>query len=383
MISDTGVRATRVLLCVVLLAFGAGCSSSGSSEEADTGPEALSVPPRNGFDLGTADLGTADLASVGCLVFDETCQFVQGVTASTSVGGSCYTDSKGFCWLEVDTAAEEQVIHFNKQGFLQTTKRISLSAGDAPFAQAMMVPEPAEGVDLEVADGGTITFDNGSITFPANALAGAGGGALEQATVRVRSVDVTSSDILSAPGDFTGISETQNMVFLESFGMLSVEILDGKGLPANFVKGAAAQVELLVPDNTSHTEGTVVPGWHFDETSSHWMLEGEWVVAPWTQDPSKMAYTTKANHFSWVNVDVPFVTTCIEGKVTLCDGQPAAGAEVLALGQTYYSVLHANANTNGEYCVLARGDSILSLSVTVFDGTNVVATTVEGVEYQL
>lgn len=378
MARGTGLCRFCVLVCGVVLAIVSGCSSDNGAS-GDTGNEETSFQPPNGIDT-KLDTPAPAYATVECVALDGACELLEGVSVTSTSGETCTTDLRGRCVLQAPTGTGKQVLHFKKEGYLSAASNFEFVDDSPSVTQVMMVPEPADGTDLKVGDGGVVVFDNGSVTFPPNALVSGGGGELEQVSVRVHSLDVTSSDILSAPGDFTGTSATQATVLLESFGMLSVGILDGKGLPAKFVKGAGAQVELLVSDNITHPEGTVVPGWHFDDASLRWVQEGDWIVAPWSQDPTKMVYTTEVEHFSWWNVDVPMEVTCIAGKVTLCNGHPAAGAEVMAVGQDYNSVLTTFTDQEGEYCVLAKVDSVVNVSATSPDGTTVLVATANGIE---
>lgn len=378
MTRGSSLHAICGIVCTLVLAITAGCGTDSSASK-DVGDGETRFQLRSGNDV-EVDVPAPTSATVECVAFDGACEPLEGVTVSSASKFTCQTDLKGRCSLKAALGTGMQVLHFKKEGYLSAASNFEFVDDTPSVTQVMMVPEPADGTDLKVGDGGVVVFDNGSVTFPPNALVSGGGGELEQVSVRVHSLDVTSSDILSAPGDFTGTSATQATVLLESFGMLSVEILDGKGLPAKFVKGAGAQVELLVSDSITHPEGTVVPGWHFDDASLRWVQEGDWTVAPWSQDPSKMVYTTEVEHFSWWNIDVPMEMTCIAGKVTLCNGYPAAGAEVMAVGQDYNSVLTTFTDQGGEYCVLAKVDSVVNVSATSPDGTTVLVAAAHGIE---
>jgi hypothetical protein len=130
----------------------------------------------------------------------------------------------------------------------------------------------------------------------------------------------------------------------------------------------------LVPEGVEVSTSRSVPAWHFDEKSGKWVEEGEWMVGPWSQDPERQVFKSTVRHFSWWNVDVPMEVTCVQGKVTLCDGSPVGGAQVLAVGNDYFAVLTDVTDGEGNFCVLARVGSSVTLSTTIFDGTTLLTT---------
>ena len=311
---------------------------------------------------------------IGCFAFDNACRPLQGVTVTSGQGDIAVTDDTGFVVLPTTVQADTVVIKFQKAGFVTETKLVNLLSGDAPFAEMVMRPGTASYTLDDPGDGGTVNFDRGSITFSPNAFEGMNTLAMSQLTVKVRTIDVTSNDILTAPGDFSGVDESGANVWLNTFGMISVELENNFGGPVYFSKGAKVDMELLLPETIEMAEGTVIPAWHFDEAEGKWVEEGEWTVAPWSRHPEKMAARTTVKHFSWWNIDYPMEVTCIRGTVRLCDGSPAVKTQVLAAGNDYFTVLAASTDEDGAFCVLARVNSSVTVSTTIFDGTSLLTT---------
>ena len=79
---------------------------------------------------------------------------------------------------------------------------------------------------------------------------------METLIVKVRVIDVEGSDIVNAPGDFSGIDASGSDVWLESYGMLSVELENADGVEVSFTKSGSAEVEMLLPESANfHVTG--------------------------------------------------------------------------------------------------------------------------------
>ncbi len=325
---------------------------------------------------------------VSVRAFSAHCEPIAGVEVVTSIGPSCVTDAEGICWFMAGTHRGEVDLELTREGFDSVTRIVTLHEGEEAYVQAMMPGRDYATTTLESEDSGTVLFSRGSVTFAAGSFRNkmpadtdsseeAGG---REVSVRISSLDVTGNDLLAAPGDFSAVRTDGSPVLIESFGMVSVELLDEKGLPTTMTPGTRARIELLVPKNMAVKSGISIPAWHFDEGSGRWIEEGAWTVGPWTQDSGRMVFAAEVEHFSWWNVDQPMTITCVSGTVTRCDGEPVGGAPVHATGVDYNAVTSTYTASDGAYCVPVRVGSTVDVEVLWNDGSFVPAASIDGVE---
>jgi hypothetical protein len=389
-----GVVCALGLLCfIVFSAFPSGCGLMGTPELDPTplfGDQASEddvedprTPENDPGNEPAESVGPGmppvylETIEVGCFAFDDECQPIAGVTVTSGKGDGGVTNSEGFCSLSIGTQADKVLIKFQMDGYATDTKFINLLAGDAPFADIVLKAEPNEYSLDTPGEGGTVVFDQGSITFSPNTFKDPESPEMKKVFVKVDTLDVTGNDILNAPGDFSALTQEGEAVWLETFGMVSVKVTNSFGQKVQFAKGAKVNLELLVPQGVEFEIGTEVPSWHYDASKNKWVEEGKWTAKPWSQDPRTTAFSTTVKHFSWWNIDYPMQVTCIQGTVKLCNGRPAMKTQVLATGHDYFTVLSDITNDSGEFCILAKVNSTVTISTTIFDGTALVTASAE------
>ncbi len=143
--------------------------------------------------------------------------------------------------------------------------------------------------------GGEITtMDGVKIKLPANPVSGYSG----NIRMAVKYIDATDQfNIGSLPGDLVAINSTNQVGMLDSYGMISVDLLDGSGNKLQLAVGKQADIEIPIPASKKTTAPASIPLWHFDESVGIWKSEGE---ARLQGD----RYVGKVSHFSWWNADL-------------------------------------------------------------------------------
>ncbi|GEM_PF-3771386 len=272
-------------------------------------------------------------------------------------GKSATTNYEGFYALEELEPADEIVVRFTHPAFSTVTKLGRLFLDGRATVNAVMTPRAA--AKLLASDAlSDLDFAGGSVRVPAGAVVDASGNAVSgPVMLRMTPVDVTGKAVLAAPGDFSAILEDQSESQLETFAMAEFAVVDEAGNPLQIKDGEKVTVEMLLPVDTDLTVGEEVPAWHFDEASGKWIEEGKGVVQEYSKDPSRLSYLVEVGHFSWWNCDKPMETTCVSGKVLLCDGSPASGADLMAASDEYDGTSSAFGSADGSFCILAKTGS--------------------------
>lgn len=160
---------------------------------------------------------------------------------------------------------------------------------------------------ISVSGGEVITSEGVKIKLPANAVNGYSG----NIRLAVKYLDATDAfNIYRLPGDLFAVNANNQVGMLESFGMISVDLLDASGNLLQLATGKQADIEIPVPDSKKNTAPTSIPLWHFDEKDGFWKIDGAATL-------NGNKYVGKVSHFSWWNVDV-FLNTkryCLEPAI--------------------------------------------------------------------
>jgi hypothetical protein len=126
--------------------------------------------------------------------------------------------------------------------------------------------------------------------------------------------------LLKMPGDLRATSFQGEEKFLESYGMVAVELTDDSGNKLNLGNGAQAELSFKKPAKLQAK--TEIPFWYFDEKIGAWREEGKSILN------DKGEYVGKVSHFSYWNCDFPYDKVFAKGRVVDQNGIPMAGVWV-------------------------------------------------------
>jgi len=332
---------TFVGVCVVVLGWLVGCGGA-NDEAAQAGADSSGAieepfePPDENVLIGQV-IGPGGAPVVFARI-------------SIDGGSEAWTNANGYYYLEGVDLGEETVVQFSAPGYSAILKKALVNTGSTSTLNALLLPHvEARSVDHQA--GGVASFGRGSLALGAGVLVDSNGEAVAGAVnVRMTIIDVKSDEILASPGDFSARDATGGAVQLETFGLADISI-DSDGENVQLKEGETADLEMLLPPDTTLEEGDQVPLWYFDETDGKWAEEGIGTVQEYSGDPARLAVAGPVSHFSWWNADYPMEVTCINGVVTTCDGVPAPGAFVLARGISYDGTASAHTDQDGRFCV--------------------------------
>ena len=156
---------------------------------------------------------------------------------------------------------------------------------------------------------------------------------------------------LAAPGAFDdAVDLGGGAVSLESFGLVSIDLFDG-GFPVELVPGAAATLEVVLPAGAQgrFAVNDVIGLWNFDEAAATWVEMDQGLVGLASDGSGNLSVVASLPHFSFWNLALMIKDLhCIVGVVE-SDGEPLAGAEVVALGQSFGGTRITFTDEDGAY----------------------------------
>ncbi len=277
---------------------------------------------------------------------------LEGVQVSSD-GVTATTNAQGEYVLRVP--AGKRTVHYAKPGFLEVQRQVEVLDGKLTMHHPSLV-ELAAPVPLDTGAGGSVVGVGGvKLTAPANAFVDESGKPVT-GMADLYLTPVPANDAATARS-VSNFSITQNGAegLLESFGMVDVQVKQG-GKRLQVAKGKS--VDLHVPALSAANKATDAPVWSFDEASGEWKQEAAVAAA------SGDGYALSVPHFSLWNVDKPYTTGCITGRVvSKSTGKPLAGADVEAAGVSYSGHTSTESFDNGRFKIFVKKASEVSLSV--------------------
>lgn len=243
-------------------------------------------------------VATPVTGSVAGSVVDENNNPV--ANAQVSVSNTVYTtDSKGF--FNTGSIALDKYIStvtVNKTGYFKAIRSFSANA-TKNYVSIKLIPKTLAGSFTSSASG-TISLSNSSqILFAANSINIKSSGAAYSGTVNVYAsyIDPTTSDIgARVPGSFIGEDATQ-IYFLQSAGMIAVELESSTGESLQLAPGKSATIKLAIPASLQANATGTIDTWSLNDKGV-WIKEG-------TATKNGAFYEMQVSHFSFWNCDHP------------------------------------------------------------------------------
>lgn len=219
------------------------------------------------------------------------------------------TDSLGYFKLEdVEASSQGTWLKATAMGFLTTGKRIDVLFSGEYHVTIVMNEEPStttftasEGTTLSVDDIASVTLNSTAYTLDGLAYLG---------DVHVKAMALSPDNPRLAdlmPGDLIGLNNENQIMGLQSYGMVYVDLSDGSGNEVQISSGNSASFTMEIPANIQGVAPSEVPLWHFDEDSGYWIEEG-------MAKRNGNSYEAEVSHFSWWNIDIPLgemTTVCL------------------------------------------------------------------------
>lgn len=347
MAQGTFLRVLRRVAFVAAVCAAAACNGNGGGGS-DSGGGADTQGGNGGPDRNVTQVWGKVFALAGTPL--------PGVTVRA---GSAVATTGQYGDFELDAPVGDQVLRFEKDGFLPTVKKVTVLDGKATAVEATMRPMAAA-VSLDAGAGGTATGDRGAaLTAAAGALVDSAGTAVTGAVdVHLTPFDPSRPDELAAlPGALEAETAAGDRAVLESFGVLDVTVLQN-GQELDVAAGQTVTIRIPAPEGGADPPATI-PIWSFDEAEGIWKEEGTG-----TYVAADGVYEAQIGHLSYWNCDRVAEATCITGRIVDGAGAGVGGAHVVAGGVDYVGTSTATADADGRFCVAVRKSSRVRISAS-------------------
>ncbi len=342
------------MIAVVLVLLLCACGDSGGGGVTDNGGKdvILAVPDLPAFTPPEKN------ALVG-RVLSSTGQGLEGVAVSADSGGSAVTNYDGYYFIADVPPRDRIVVSFREEGFIPATRSGAMVLDGRTVVNAVLLPRVAS---KPLGDGAAV-FSQGTVTLDKSAVVDLNGVPVTgDVQVRATPIPTRGAGVIAAPGDFSATTQAGATAQLETYAMSDYQVVGEDGAELKIGAGKTADIEMLLPADTTLEEGDVLPAWHFDDVTGRWIEEGTGTVVKYSADPTRLAFKATVSHFSTWNCDKTMETTCISGTVKLCDGTPAPSADLSAQGVSYDGTSGGFAGLDGTFCVAAKTGATVTLA---------------------
>lgn len=253
------------------------------------------------------------------------------------------------------------VLAFEAPGFVRGLERVQVA--DAATALRVQLRAQSPAIPFDADAGGRVQGDRGaSLDAPPHAFVDRAGQPITgMVDIHLTPLDpAVPAELAAYPGDGRARTSEGGTVQLESFGVVDVTVRQGD-TDLTIAPGMGVTVEFPLPavaDGAAASPPETIALWGFDEGAGVWTEEG---VA--TLDLARGVYVGTIGHLSPWNCDQPLEATCVSGHVRDRSGVGIAGAYVIGNGVDYLGDASAVSGADGEFCLPARKQSIVDVTV--------------------
>ena len=204
--------------------------------------------------------------------------------------------------------------------------------------------------------GGTVSFENVQLQFPANAVTLNGVAYSGSVVVYANYIHPDSSTFYDEmPGNLIG-NQYGNIRGLTSYGMMGVEIRTNTGQELEIAPGSSVTANFPLSDEWLSTAPDTIDLWSFNEEQGVWIDEG-------SAFKNGNVYTAQLPHFSFWNCDRPWEAVFLNGQLTDEFGNSLSEALVTLSNQTIGSASDIT-NYSGHFGGLVPTNQELNISIS-------------------
>ncbi len=259
-------------------------------------------------------------SSIYGIVKNEKGEPVKSAVINTN-GYTAISDDKGFFYLNnVNSSEKNTTLFVSKDNYFNAYHTISTHESDRHTVFITLI-ERGNSEVFNSTNGGTVSFDGLSITFPKDAVVSAQDGSPYSGQVYVfakRINPYTKTGRMSMPGDLRGINTKGIEQTLQNFGMMAAELYDINGRALQIAPTKNAEISFTIPTQVQTASESSLSLWYFDESKNVWIEDG-------SANLNGNKYVGKVNHFTYWSCNKPFNT--IQYKMNFQDqnAEPLAG----------------------------------------------------------
>jgi hypothetical protein len=254
----------------------------------------------------TNGIASGDIKGVVRDVNDEP---IPGVTIHTAEW-TTMTDEAGR-FSSADVPYGDYLLTFEHQDYAMVQRGMVIAYDRSSSIDVhMLQKEPLHSINI--SQGGelhvgplSLQFESGDLVFEGHG--GSTSGDEEEIVYGEVSVSIVVFDprmpghVLASPAPLEGITADGDLIGLQTFGMLGVE-MEQNGRPVNIGTGQTVTAKMSVSGLYEDVEaGTRIPMWHMDEQRGIWVQEGADSVV--MQENEELVAVAELPHFSFWNFD--------------------------------------------------------------------------------
>lgn len=317
-----------------------------SCEKEDKDPQG---PPSTDHQF---EVGAAKTVSVFGNVIDENGNPVSG--AAVSLGGSStVTDVNGVFFIQNASAYENHAyVKVEKAGFFLGSRSF-VPGDDVDNVRIMLLAKQNIG-SFDASAGGSVSGNGITIEFQDGVVDANGASYTGTVQVAAKYIDPESDDFFDyMPGNLIGADENGGN-YLESKGMVAVELSDGAGNELQPASGSDATVSFPLSAGLLAGAPATIDLWHFDEDAGYWVLEGEASL-------QGNAYVATVSHFSFWNCDIPTDYVILDGQ--LLEGGLGVPNIIVRIVSTGFGTGAALTDASGGFSGIVPANDNLTLEV--------------------
>jgi hypothetical protein len=243
------------------------------------------------------------------------------------------------------------VVTASKNGYATNSEIVSLSNTNQTVQDFNIALLPvAFTYELDPTEDATIEVPNSParLQLSANSLVQEDG-SLPIGSVRVLLTPIDpTQDIDIMAGDMLTRNEGNQLVPIESYGAVNIELFDADNNPINLREGESANLRIPIFSRGGSIPNSI-PLYYFDTTSGLWVEDGE------TRRNTNY-YEGTITYFGIWNADYLFDNVTIHGCVQDTDGNLISNASVRLEGINYNGQTYAYSTANGQFDIIAKRD---------------------------
>ena len=304
-------------------------------------------------------MSTHVMAAFNGLILDEDGEPMEGVTISIEQESTLTGPTGTFILHHLEVLRSNAHITAFKEGYFRGSRTIQpIPDGQNTIHIVLMAMDEFNG--FEATSGGNINLDNGGrVSVPANGIVNADGTPYDGwVIIYAKHLDPRDPDIgMQMPGNLIGLNTGGEERFLETYGMLALELQGEAGELLQIKEGMEAEIRVPLAGALSNEAPTEIPLWFYNDTTGLWQEEG-------FASREGEYYVCSVSHFSFWNCDAPFPLTRLSGSVSI-EGVPASGLRISINRLSAEIKIGGNGYTNDEglFAGMVPANELLELSV--------------------
>lgn len=336
------------LLFVLTIVFMATLQSCDKDDNDDN-----NNPPEN--ETYIYDKGSTTSADFMGQIVDENNNAMSGVAISIG-SSSATTDANGVFFINNASVYQNLAyIKAEKSGYFLGSRSVVPTSG-VNNVKIMMLQKQNIG-SFDATSGGTVSGNGITIDFQDGVVDANGNAYTGTVNVAAKYIDPESDNFADyMPGNLIAADANGNR-YLESYGMVAVELTDGSGNELQPAEDKEATVSFPLSSGLLADAPSSIALWHFSENGGYWVYEG-------TATLDGGVYKAEVSHFSFWNCDIPTDYIVLDGQIVDDNGNGLSNATVHIVS-TNWGTGSGITSSTGEFGGIVPANDNLTLEVYI------------------